>query len=62
MIEFVCWLAFIKIVTQVVTKKKCLKKKNCSKKNCDNWKRLWWFKKIVIKEILACSKMNLVVI
>ena len=40
MIEFVCWLAFIKIVTQVVTKKKCLKKKNCSKKNCDNWKRL----------------------
>ena len=30
-------------------------------KDCDDWKGLWWLKKIVIEEIYACNKMNLVV-
>ena len=37
--------------------------KDCDKEDSDNkdWKRLWWLKKIVIKEIHACNKVNLVV-
>ena len=26
-------------------------------KDCNDWKKLWWLKKIVVKEIYACNKM-----
>ena len=49
MMEFVRWLIFIKVVSQVVIKKKRLKTIVIIEKDCD-------------KKIHACKKMNLVAI
>ena len=38
MMEFVCWLIFIKIVPQAVEIQKDCDKKDCNKKDRDNWK------------------------
>ena len=38
MMEFILWVIFIKILSQVII----------IEKDCDNWKRSWLLKKIVI--------------
>ena len=49
------------VMKKVVTKKIIIKKIVIIEKDCDNWKSLWYLKKIVIKRIYACNKINLVV-
>ena len=68
MMEFILWVIFTKIVSQVVIIKKIviIEKVVIIEKDCDNWKRLWLLKKIVIIEKdrndIACNKINSVVI
>ena len=65
MMEFILWVIFTKLVSQVVVIKKIavIEKIVIIEKDHDHWKRLWWLKKIVIiKKINACDKINLVVI
>ena len=51
MMEFVRWLIFIWIVSQVVKRlKKTVIKEDCNKEDRDNWKKLLSLKKIVIIE------------
>ena len=50
MMEFVRWLIFIKIVSQVV---KRLKKIVVIEKGCDNWKRFWLKKFMLV--LHACN-------
>ena len=60
MMEFILWVIFIKMLSQVII----------IEKDCDNWKRSWLLKKIEIiekdcdnwKKINAYDKINLVVI
>ena len=63
MVEFILWVIFTKIVSQVVIIKKIvIIEKNCNnwkrswllkktaiiKKDCNNWKRLWQLKKLML--------------
>ena len=45
MMEFMLWVIFTKIVSQVI-----IIKKIAIIKKCNNWKRLWLLKKIKITE------------
>ena len=73
MMEFILWVIFTKIVSQVVIIKKIvITEKNCNNwkrswslkkiaiigKNCNNWKRLWLLKKIVIIEKYCDNSKN----
>ena len=54
--EFAC-VTSCKEIKKDCDKKDC-DKEDCNKEDCDNWKRLWWLKRIVIKENYACNKIN----
>ena len=63
MMEFILWVIFTKIVSQVVIIKKIV----IIKENHDYWKISWLFKRLVIIEKIVvieedCDKINSVVI